>query len=106
VEKLHIARGYLIPKKVAEHGLEKGKVLFTDKSILQIIRYYTREAGVRSLERRSPPCAGRSRARWSSTRARSASCDAAGGAPVPGADPLPHGEAEEKQQVGVATGLA
>jgi ATP-dependent Lon protease len=50
-EKLNIARMYLIPKQLAAHGLGEAEVTLTDKAVLEIIRYYTREAGVRNLER-------------------------------------------------------
>ncbi|HEY2980677.1 MAG TPA: endopeptidase La [Anaerolineales bacterium] len=51
-EKMAIARGYLIPRQVRENGLRPAEVGFTDESLEKIIRQYTREAGVRSLERR------------------------------------------------------
>jgi ATP-dependent Lon protease len=51
-EKLHIAHKYLIPKQTAEHGLKVGEQLeFTDEALGEIIHLYTREAGVRNLER-------------------------------------------------------
>jgi ATP-dependent Lon protease len=50
-EKLNIARRYLIPKQLAAHGLVEADVTLTDRAILEVIRYYTREAGVRNLER-------------------------------------------------------
>jgi ATP-dependent Lon protease len=50
-EKLMIARNYLIPRQIKENGLLKKEINFEDDSVLTIIRHYTREAGVRSLER-------------------------------------------------------
>ncbi len=50
-EKLAIAKGYLVPRQLKENGLRTGEVLFTDSAILKLMRDYTREAGVRNLER-------------------------------------------------------
>lgn len=51
-EKLHIAKGFLIPKQQKEHGLTDASIQFTDDAVRAIISGYTREAGVRTLERR------------------------------------------------------
>ncbi|HVN14963.1 MAG TPA: endopeptidase La [Anaerolineales bacterium] len=51
-EKMAIARGYLIPRQIRENSLHESEVTFTDDALQKIIREYTREAGVRSLERR------------------------------------------------------
>jgi ATP-dependent Lon protease len=51
-EKVAIAQGYLIPRQIRENGLHKDEVTFSDASLQKIIREYTRESGVRSLERR------------------------------------------------------
>jgi ATP-dependent Lon protease len=50
-EKLEIARQYLVKKQREQTGLTEKNIVFTDDAILEIIRYYTREAGVRNLER-------------------------------------------------------
>ncbi len=50
-EKLAIARRYLVPKQLAANGFEAGELDFEEEALLELIRYYTREAGVRELER-------------------------------------------------------
>jgi len=52
LEKLQIARRYLVPRQVAENGLAGRKIRFTDAGLMQIIEHHTREAGVRELERK------------------------------------------------------
>jgi len=51
-EKIAIAKGYLIPRQIRENGLRKKEIKFSNASLQKIIRGYTREAGVRNLERR------------------------------------------------------
>ncbi|HEY4544590.1 MAG TPA: endopeptidase La [Tissierellaceae bacterium] len=50
-EKVEIAKRYLIPKQMKEHGLEENQLQISDKAVVKVIRNYTREAGVRNLER-------------------------------------------------------
>ena len=50
-EKLAIAKAHLVPKQLAEHGLGQDQVTFTDSGLLKLIQSYTREAGVRGLQR-------------------------------------------------------
>ncbi|HXH64853.1 MAG TPA: endopeptidase La, partial [Mariprofundaceae bacterium] len=50
-EKLAIARQHLLPKQLTDHGLKPGQLALDDDALLEIIRYYTREAGVRGLDR-------------------------------------------------------
>lgn len=51
IEKYHIAKDYLIPKQIKAHGIKDKNIVFTREAIYYIIRNYTREAGVRELER-------------------------------------------------------
>lgn len=50
-EKLEIAQRHLVPKQMREHGLEQGSVQLTEEAILYMIQYYTRESGVRALDK-------------------------------------------------------
>ncbi|MEM7055050.1 MAG: endopeptidase La, partial [Pseudomonadota bacterium] len=50
-EKLNIARKYLLPKQIKQHGLKDNEITVSDTAITDIVRYYTREAGVRNVER-------------------------------------------------------
>ena len=50
-EKVHIAEGYLVPKQMKNHGLTSKEITFSETAIRDMINYYTREAGVRALER-------------------------------------------------------
>ncbi len=50
-EKLHIASNYLLPKQMEQHGLRASEIQISDKVLVEIVRYYTRESGVRNMER-------------------------------------------------------
>ena len=51
IEKTRIARGFIIPKQILENGMQNSRIKLLDEAITTIIRYYTRESGVRNLER-------------------------------------------------------
>jgi ATP-dependent Lon protease len=55
-EKLEIAKRHLVPKQAEGNGLKSEQFDFTDEGLLEIIRHYTREAGVRNLEREIGSC--------------------------------------------------
>ena len=50
-EKLHIASNYLLPKQMEQHGLQETEMQISDQVLVDIVRYYTRESGVRNMER-------------------------------------------------------
>ena len=58
-EKVNIAQKYLLPKQIKNNGVKDGEIDVREDAIRDIVRYYTREAGVRSLEREISSCAAR-----------------------------------------------
>jgi ATP-dependent Lon protease len=107
VEKLHIARNHLLKKKQEEHGLSPEKASFTDTAILHIIRYYTREAGVRNLEREiASICRKIAREVVKTPSIEKVRVTPQAVRRYLGARKYRYGEAEEKGQIGLATGLA
>lgn len=106
VEKLHIAKDYLLPKQIKEHGLDKGKIQVKDEAIMKVIRYYTREAGVRNLERQMATlCRKAARIIVTGDKKRvivtNNTVEQMLGKPK-----FRYGIAEEEDQIGAATGLA
>jgi ATP-dependent Lon protease len=112
-EKLEIARGFLIPKQREFHGLEEQQLTLTEGAILKLIREYTREAGVRNLEREvaslcrkvARKVAAASEAEGAG-EAQSFTIDADDVATYLGPERFSFGLAEEKDEIGVATGVA
>jgi ATP-dependent Lon protease len=104
-EKINIAVKYLVPKQVKANGLKKDELEVDVSAIRDIIRYYTREAGVRAWSGRSP----RSAARWSRSipgRSRSRSRSPASSWSTAGRAKFRYGLAEQQDQIGQVTGLA
>jgi ATP-dependent Lon protease len=105
-EKLGIARGYLIPRELEKHGLKKDKVEIDDDALQTIVREYSREAGVRNLEREIGTVLRKIATRI--VKEKSASRFVVSKADLHeylGAPKYSFGLAEEKDQVGTATGL-
>ncbi len=75
-EKVHIARKYLVPRQLEEHGLHSGQIEFTDDALRKVIGEYTREAGVRTLERQIGTIARKVAARVAATPDHTARVDA------------------------------
>jgi ATP-dependent Lon protease len=75
-EKVHIARKYLVPRQLEEHGLHSGQLEFTDDALRRVIGEYTREAGVRTLERQIGTIARKVAARVAAAPEHTARVDA------------------------------
>ncbi|MBI2954290.1 MAG: endopeptidase La [Chloroflexi bacterium] len=106
-EKLHIARRYLVPRQIAENGLDPERIQFEDAALATLIRHYTREAGVRNLEREiGTVCrkVARGFARGSQTQMMVIRAEDLHD--YLGPQRFHHELAEENDEVGVATGLA
>ncbi len=109
-EKLNIAKRYLVPKQTRQNGLKEKSLSLDDDALTHLIRYYTREAGVRGLEREIAKLA-RKVVKAQALKSAGAENDAV----VVGADDIEsyngvrkysYGLAEEENQIGIATGLA
>jgi ATP-dependent Lon protease len=107
-EKLEIAKGFLLPRQLETHGLTPAQLQISDPAILEIIRSYTREAGVRSLERSlASVCRKAAREIVRDPREdRLIKVSQSSLARYLGVPRYRQGQSEEKEQVGVATGLA
>ncbi|PEB51612.1 endopeptidase La [Bacillus pseudomycoides] len=106
IEKVHIAREHLLPKQLKEHGLRKGNLQVRDEALLEIIRYYTREAGVRTLERQiAKICRKAAKIIVTEERKRVVVTDK-NITDLLGKHIFRYGQAEKRDQVGMATGLA
>jgi ATP-dependent Lon protease len=104
-EKLHIAVQYLVPKQLKEHGLSATRLEIADDAILEIVRRYTREAGVRNLERTIAKIARQAARAVVEGKRGKMRVTARTLHKYLGAPKFSFGLAEEKDEVGVATGL-
>jgi ATP-dependent Lon protease len=107
-EKLQIAKRYLVPRQLEEHGLTRNDVKISDAALRELIREYTREAGVRQLERE---IAALSRKAARKIVARNGSATTVKLEPKDVKDYLGHAKfvaetAEKIEEIGIATGLA
>jgi len=105
-EKLHIAKGYLVKRQILENGLRQGEVSFSDEAILRIIRDYTRESGVRNLERRIGAICRKVATRIAEGKVASAHIEADDVSEYLGKPGFFFEAAERTEVPGVATGLA
>ena len=105
-EKREIARRHLIEKQVKNHGLKSGEFDLTDDALNEIIRRYTREAGVRNLEREIAKLARKAVTRIVKGDAQQVSVTEDNLDDFLGVKKYKYGLAEDEHQVGVVTGLA
>jgi len=106
-EKLAIAKNYLLPKQIKNHGLKSNQVQLPDEVIIAMIRHYTREAGVRGLERvLAKVCRKIARQVVSTQQSDVAPLQAEDLESLLGVQQYRFGLAETKDEVGVVTGLA
>ncbi len=105
-EKLQIALRHLIPKQIGEHGLTEDQIQFSEKAILRIIQEYTRESGVRSLERNLASLCRKAAKKIVSGETKKAKITASNLESYLGMPRYRYGLAEAEAQIGLATGMA
>jgi len=105
-EKLHIARKYLIPRQLTENGLSADQLSISEDALRRIITQYTREAGVRSLERRIGAVARKAASRVAAGTSSEARVDAAALGDYLGPAPIHDDVSFRVSRAGVATGVA
>ncbi len=105
-EKIEIAKRHLIPKVQKDNGMKKGEVTIEDDAVRDLIRYYSREAGVRSLEREIANLARKSLKEIATTDKTEITITAENLGDMAGVRKFRYGEAESEDLVGVVTGLA
>ena len=105
-EKVEIAKRHLLPKLAKDHGLKEGEWIVPEQAIRDLIRYYTREAGVRSLERELGALARKAVRDLGREKALSITIDDERLAKYAGVRKYRYGEADTEDLVGMVTGLA
>jgi ATP-dependent Lon protease len=105
-EKVEIAKQHLLPKVMQNHGLKAREFSVSDDALLAMVRVYTREAGVRNLERELAKLARKAVTRIVKKEAEAITITAANLIDFLGVEKHRFGLAEEKDQIGVVTGLA
>ncbi|MBO9710990.1 MAG: endopeptidase La, partial [Caulobacter sp.] len=105
-EKVEIAKRHILPKQMKDHGLKESEFVVPDKAIRDLIRYYTREAGVRSLERELGALARKTVRDLAREKVSTITIDDDRLAKYAGVRKYRYGETDEVDQVGIITGLA
>src|ERR1700722_9638311 len=105
-EKVEIARRHLIPKSAKDHGLRKGEFSLSEEALRDLIRYYTREAGVRNLEREIANLARKAVKELVTNKTKKVTITRKNLDKFAGVQKFRFGETEAEDMVGVVTGLA
>ena len=105
-EKMEIAKKYLLPKQIKENGLKSGEWAVSDEALKDIIRYYTRESGVRSLEREISKLARKGVKEIVTKTKDTIKIDEKNLIDYLGIKKFKYGEIENKDGTGIVTGLA
>ena len=105
-EKLNIATNYLLPKQIKEHGLEKKNLNLSQNAIREIINNYTREAGVRGLERNIANICRKTAKKIVETKTKSVRVNKGNLEKYLGIKKYHYDTVKDEEQIGVATGLA
>ncbi|MFS0738737.1 endopeptidase La [Sphingomonas sp. 1P06PA] len=105
-EKVEIAKSHLLEKQISAHGLKPEEFVLTDEGLRDLIRYYTREAGVRTLEREIAKVARKVLRRILEGKARNVVVGPDNLSEFSGVRKYRYGVSEEEDQIGAVTGLA
>ncbi|EAU45982.1 endopeptidase La [Salipiger bermudensis] len=105
-EKTEIAKRHLLSKQIKAHGLKKGEFTLTDEALTDIVRYYTREAGVRNLEREIARLARKAVTKIVKKETEEVTVTPENLDDFLGVRKYRYGLAEDESQIGVVTGLA
>jgi ATP-dependent Lon protease len=105
-EKVEIARRHLIPKQLEAHGVKEGELTFSDEGLRGMIRHYTREAGVRTLERELAKVARKSLRQILEAKTETVTLTEENLSDFLGVRRFRFGVGEEEDQIGAVTGLA
>ena len=105
-EKINIANKYLLPKQVKDNGVKDGEMNLSDGTIKDIIRYYTRESGVRNLEREISKITRKVVKKVVNNESKDVTVNDKNLGDFLGVRKFKFGELEEQNKVGIVTGLA
>ncbi len=105
-EKINIANKYLLPKQIKDNGVKEGEMDFDDDTIKDVIRYYTKESGVRNLEREISKISRKVVKKVVNNESEMVKVDSKNLSDFLGVRKFKFGEIEDTNKIGIVTGLA